>query len=160
MSKFKNYVETKNRYKDLGEKLKRAQKEFEKTLPFKGFDKYYFVDSEERILESEWHFTDKDISRYNVGNVFDSVKQAEKELLKRKLVSNIAQFRRECYGDWKPDWGNNDEEKYSIESNGLCLFPKKTSRDTFNIFGYFKYENECKKALELFNDDLYKWLNS
>ena len=33
MSKLRNYIELQNEYKDLGEKLKRAQEEFEKTIP-------------------------------------------------------------------------------------------------------------------------------
>ena len=29
----------------------------------------------------------------------------------------------------------------------------------FNMFGYFKHESDCNKAIELFFDDLEKWLN-
>nr|DAV68536.1 MAG TPA: hypothetical protein [Caudoviricetes sp.] len=159
MSKFQEYIETKNRYERLEKQLKKAQDDFEKTIPFQKSKKYWFIDSEGNIKDTNWYTDSSDLNRFNLGNTFNTKEEAEKELLRRVVVSKVGQFRRECYGDWVPDWGNDDEEKYTITSNGMYFFATQTNCDIFNIFGYFKYEKECKKALDLFSDDLYKWLN-
>ena len=159
MSKFKKYVETRNKYEDLGEKLKRAREEFEKSMPFKSFGKYYFIDDRERILDTEWHCTRADISRYNTGNAFADFKQAEKELLKRNLIAGVEQFRRELYNDWQPDWANLEEHKYTFMNDGKFLWVHKTEVDLFSMFGYFRNHDDCKQALDLFGKDIEKWMN-
>lgn len=159
MSKLRNYIELQNEYKDLEEKLKRAQEEFEKTIPLKKCkERYYYIDDRDRILDTEWFCSVVDVKRYNCGNVFKEMKQAENELLKRNLIANIEHFRKECYGNWQPDWNDLEEHKYSIINDGNYFCTHKIEIDTFNMFGYFKYEEECRKAIELFGDDLETWL--
>lgn len=159
MSKFSEYIEIQKMYMELGEKLSKAKADFERTIPLQKLRKrYYFVDSENKIRESEWHGTPTDLRRYNVGSVFETLEQAEKEKLKRVAIGKIERFKKECYGDWKPDWNNLEEHKYTIINDGEYFCTHKTEVDLFNMFGYFKYENECKKAIELFGADLEKWL--
>ena len=93
------------------------------------------------------------------GNVFNSKKEAVKEAKKRALKFEIEELRKERNGDWQPNWKDLKQEKYTIVNDGQYLCTHKTTIDTFSIFGYFKYENECKKAIELFGDDLEKMLN-
>lgn len=93
------------------------------------------------------------------GNVFNSKKEAVKEAKKRALKFEIEELRKERNGDWQPNWKDLKQEKYTIVNDGQYLCTHKTTIDTFSIFGYFKYENDCKKAIELFGDDLEKMLN-
>lgn len=160
MSKFSEYAELQKKYMELGEKLSKAKDDFERTIPLQKLRKiYYFVDSENKIKEAKWNGKPQDLRRYNVDSVFETLEQAEKEQLKRIAIGKIERFRKECYGDWQPDWRDKEEEKYTITSNGEYLFVDKVTYDTFSQFGYFKYEKECKKALELFEIELYNWLN-
>lgn len=160
MSKFSEYIKTQKMYEDLGEKLRKAKDDFEKTIPLQSLRKrYWYLNDTNSIRDSKWNGSYIDLDRYNSGNVFESNEQAEKERLKRELITKIGLFRKECYGDWQPDWRDKEEEKYTIESNGEYLFVDKVTYDTFSQFGYFKYEKECKKALELFEIELYNWLN-
>lgn len=159
MNKFKEYIEMQNRYDKLGKQLEKAKDDFEKSIDFKVDREYYFISENGYVKSSVWRTDFQDLDRFGVGNAFRTKGEAEKERLRRVVVSKINQFIRECYGDWTPDWGNDDEEKYTITSNGMYFFATQTSYDIFNIFGYFKYEKECKKALDLFADDLYEWLN-
>lgn len=159
MSKFKDYIELQKMYAELGEKLNKAQADFERTIPFQKLrNAYFFVDSENKIRDSKWNGTPSDLRRYSVGNVFETIEEAEKEQLKRVAVGKIERFRKECYGNWEPDWNNLEEHKYTIINDGEFFCTHKTEVDIFNTFGYFKYENECKKAIELFGDDLEKGL--
>ena len=159
MSKFSEYVELQKKYMELGEKLSKAQDDFERTIPLQKLRKiYYFVDSENKIREAKWGGAPSDLRRYNVGSVFETLEQAEKEQLKRIVIGKIERFRKECYENWKPDWNNLEEHKYTIINDGNYFCTHKTEVDTFNMFGYFKYENECRKAIELFGADLEKWL--
>lgn len=75
------------------------------------------------------------------------------ELIKQAKQINI------WFEESKKHWRDKEEEKYTIASNGEYLFVDKVTYDTFSQFGYFKYEKECKKALELFEIELYNWLN-
>lgn len=160
MSKLKNYIELQNEYKDLGEKLKRVQEEFEKTIPLKKCkERYYYIDDRDRILDTEWFCSVVDVKRYNCGNVFKEMKQAEKELLKRNLIANIEHFRKECYGDWQPDWNNLEEDKYTFTNYDNFLWVHKVEADSFSMFGYFRHYDDCKQALVLFGKDIEKWMN-
>lgn len=160
MSKFKDYIELQKMYNELGEKLNKAQADFERTIPLQKLRKiYYFVDSENKIREAKWSGSPSDLRRYSVGSVFETIEEAEKEQLKRVAVGKIERFRNECNGNWQPDWNNLEEDKYTIVNDGEYFCIHETEIDMFNMFGYFKHKSDCNKAIELFFDDLEKWLN-
>lgn len=160
MSKFKEYIETKQKYEDIKKELSKARVEFERTIPYKRLSEgYYYISEGNEVRESRWRGTPDQLRQYECNNVFEDLTEAQKEQLKRKVIADVARFRKECYGDWRPDWKDLKQEKYTIVNDGQYLYTHKTTIDTFSIFGYFKYENECKKAIELFGDDLEKMLN-
>ena len=160
MSKFKDYIEAKQKFEDAKEKVSKARVEFERTIPYKRLSQgYFYIDDGNVVKESRWRGNPEQLKQYESNNVFEDLTEAQKEQLKRKVVADVARFRKECYGEWQPDWKDLKQEKYTIVNDGEYLCTHKTTIDTFNIFGYFKYENECKKAIELFSDDLERLLN-
>lgn len=160
MSKFSEYIETQKMYEDLGEKLRKAQDDFEKTIPLQSLRKrYWYLNDTNSIRDSKWNGSYIDLDRYNSGNVFESDEQVEKERLKRELIAKIGLFRKECYGDWQPDWNNLEENKYTFMNDGKFLWVHKTEIDLFSIFGYFRHHDVCKQALDLFGKDIEKLMN-
>lgn len=91
-----------------------------------------------------------------IGNYFETVEEAEKEVKKRELKKEIEEFRNERNGNWQPDWLNNLENKYYLtivngqkmsvsSSYYLNIFPK---------FGYFKESSDAHRAIEIFGDKI------
>lgn len=159
MREYEEYINKQKEYEELGKALKKAQDDFEKTLHLKKNEMYWFVGNEGCIKSERWSMHAVDLARFDVGNAFKTEKEAEKERLRRVAVAKINQFRRECQGDWEPDWNNLKEDKYSIVIDGDYFSIHETLMNTFNMFGYFRHESDCAKAIELFVDDLEKWLD-
>ena len=88
------------------------------------------------------------------GNAFHSEKEAKRECKRRILLTKFRQFRDKCNGDWKPQLR---ELKYYIFLNCTdfnCSVSYDTVCNAFNLFGYFKHKTDCKRAIELFGDDI------
>nr|DAP80835.1 MAG TPA: hypothetical protein [Caudoviricetes sp.] len=159
MREYEEYINKQKEYEELGKALKKAQNDFEKTLPFNKNEMYWFISSDGEVHNEQWCMDSIDLARFNACNTFRTGKEAEKERLRRIAVAKINQFRRECQGDWEPDWNNLKEDKYSITIDGDYFSIHETLMNTFNMFGYFRHESDCAKAIELFVDDLEKWLD-
>lgn len=91
------------------------------------------------------------------GNIFKSFEEAKKEKEKRALKTAIEKFRKECNNGWKPDWNDMSEAKYSIALRGDKFKPVSVyAIKTFDTFGYFETEEDCEKAIELFDGRIAK----
>ena len=65
-------------------------------------------------------------------------------------------FRDECNGDWEPNF-SDDEEKYYLYYSILeeCIDVGWIVLGcSFNIFGYFKNQEDAERAIELFGDEI------
>ena len=90
--------------------------------------------------------------------VFDKVREeARKERDKREILMRFNQFRDKCNGDWKPDWSTSEEKKYCIAlfpRTGLCAISEDVFSSSLTLFGHFKKVNDCKRAIDLFGDEI------
>lgn len=92
---------------------------------------------------------------YYQGNLFDSKEDAQLEVKRRNLIFRFKKFRDECNEDWKADFENPTEEKFSI-----CFYYKEFRIQTtynannFATFGYFKNKEDAERAIELFGDEI------
>lgn len=134
------------------ERLKRQEKTEEFEYPFEEFESYWTIGSGGDIYQAMWTNHDLDFKRYSQGNVFKTKQEAQYEHDKRVLLTKIRQFREKCNGDWEPKIHENkyyitfNVEKNKLESNWYCTL------GTFDLFGYFKHEEDCNRAIELFGD--------
>lgn len=91
------------------------------------------------------------------GNIFLTREAAELEGKRRDLLTRFRAFRDECNGDWKADFENPTEEKFSI-----CFYYKEFriltayNANDFATFGYFKNKTDVERAIELFGDEIKK----
>lgn len=128
------------------------QKQFE--YPFEYNKSYWLLDSKGEILHSCWYQDNIDTARCEIGNAFFTVEAAQKERDKLSLLTRFRQFRDKCNGDWKPQLR---ELKYYIFLNCTdfnCSVSYDTVCNAFNLFGYFKHKTDCKRAIELFGDEI------
>lgn len=71
---------------------------------------YWFISAVGNIIEGCWHDSGWDVSRLVMNNVFKSSQDAEKELERRKVITewnSWAKYFNEKEG-WTADWGYND----------------------------------------------------
>lgn len=139
------------------ETLKREKKNEEFEYNFEKFESYLTIGSGGDVYQAMWTNHDLDFERYSQGNVFQTKEEAEREVNKRALLTRFRQFRDKCNGDWKPDFYDYVQEKYIIRFNYVSneLEPYiSRSTEEFRLFGYFKNHKDCKRAIELFGDEI------
>lgn len=85
-----------------------------------------------------------------LGNYFETIEEAEKEIKKRALMFELEEFRNERNGCWRPDF-EGGKVNYCIVFRKNELFTLATSTiDYFPEFGYFRILEDCERAKEIF----------
>lgn len=145
--------------RDLGflntKKQSLAKDDWKMQCPYKDGDEYWFIYSSGGVDSSFWVGRWEDDSRLKLGNAFPTEEAAELEAKRRNLLTRFRAFRDECNGDYKADFENPTEEKFSI-----CFYYKKFRIQTtynandFATFGYFKNKEDAQRAIELFGDEI------
>ena len=156
--------EIKKQIEELAKKTQELQKEleFEKNkyvidYPFQVPDSYWRLELNGVITKDWWSNDDFERHCYKQGNMFKTKEEAECERDRRNLLTRFRQFRDKCNGDWKPDFENSWEDKYSImfhyKSRKLKI-ANSGDYDNFRPFSYFKNESDAQRAIELFGDEI------
>ena len=128
---------------------------WEMKCPYSKDDEYWFIYSYGDIDSAIWFDSLEDNRRLKLGNAFPTEEAAELEAKRRYLLTRFKSFRDECNGDWKPDWKNAYENKYFICEvvSGLEVYVSSIG-NSFVTFGYFKNNEDCERAIELFGDEI------
>ena len=142
--------------KALNELFYPKEDEWKMKIPFEDGDDYWVILDNGDIESECWDEYETDGKRFNAGNVFPTLKAADLENERRKLLTRFRAFRDECNGDWKPDWRNYLEKKHYIycgENRNFKIY-SSSSANEFCLFGYFKNEQDAERAIELFGDEI------
>ena len=135
----------------------KANKEdtWEMKCPYKKGHEYWLLDSHGEPVLFNWN--DCNFEKYYLkqGSIFKTKEAAELEAKRRNLLTRFRAFRDECNGDWKADFENPTEEKFSI-----CFYYKEFrilsayNANDFATFGYFKNKHDAQRAIKLFGDEI------
>lgn len=129
---------------------------WEMKCPYKDGDKHYCIQSSGDVFSDSWRDIEADNSFFSQGNIFPTKEAAELEAKRRKLLTRFRAFRDECNGGWKPDWSSQDK-KWEIDCDYRGLRPLWINKvNGFPTFGHFENEEDCKRAIELFGDEIKK----
>lgn len=153
--------ELKNQIKELEKQLEfEEEKEKNKfTFPFNVNEEYCELQPDGIFSVYHWKNLLAQKMAYAQGNVFKKVEDAQLERQKRELLMKFKQFRDKCNGDWKPDFKDSSKDKYIIYYDYEFLefyCSNLGGEDEFHLFGYFKNQKDCKRAIELFGDEIKK----
>lgn len=135
---------------------KKEEDTWEMKCPYKDEDEYWFINDFGSVRIDRWCGCETDMDRFNIDNAFQTEYEADLEANRRDLLTRFKSFRDECNGDWNPDWKSHLDSKYYISFVGkakLTIFYTGTTNN-FQLFGFFKNEEDCKKAIELFGDEI------
>ena len=133
---------------------KKEEDTWEMEIPYEDGDEYYYIQSNGDIFSDDWYGTEADDRYFSQGNIFPTEQAAELEVKRRNLLTRFRLFRDECNGNWKADFENPTEEKFSI-----CFYYKEFriltayNANDFATFGYFKNKHDALRAAELFGDE-------
>ena len=156
-AKLKQQVEeTTAKLKEMKAEIERLENGWEMKCPYKYDDEYWLLFDDGDTDNSFWGDSLEDEKRFNIGNAFPTKQAAELEVKRRNLLTRFRSFRDECNGDWKPDWSNRDKKweiNYDTEDKEFKAFWSFVT-NSFSIFGYFKNEEDAKRAIELFGDEI------
>lgn len=129
---------------------------WEMKCPYEHGDKHYYIQSNGGVFSGSWEKIESDNKYFSQGNIFPTEQAAKLEAKRRNLLTRFRSFRDECNGDWKADWSNYDK-KWSVSKNKDGLFDTwSIGLDTFSTLGYFKNQEDCECAIELFGDEIQK----
>lgn len=153
----KQITELDERKVALQKELELEKQKTEMECPFENQEDYWVVQEGGTIEHFYWDSCDYDTSRYEQGHVFNTREEAERERDRRALLTRFRQFCDKCNGDWKPDFNDMETNKYYVAYSylwdKLCCFAALFNTD-FRLFGYFKNEDDAKRAIELFGDEI------
>nr|DAK21241.1 MAG TPA: hypothetical protein [Caudoviricetes sp.] len=127
---------------------------WEMKCPYKYGDNHYCIQSSGDVFSDSWRDIEADNSFFSQGNIFPTREAAELEAKRRNLLTRFRAFRDECNGGWKPDWSSQDK-KWEIDCDYQGLKPLWINKvNGFPAFGHFENEEDCKRAIELFGDEI------
>lgn len=129
---------------------------WEMKCPYECGDTHYCIQPNGAVFADCWEGIESDNRYFSQGNVFPTEEAAELEAERRNLLTRFRAFRDECNGDWEPNF-SDDEEKYYLYYSILeeCIDVGWIVLGcSFNIFGYFKNQEDAERAIELFGDEI------
>jgi hypothetical protein len=122
--------------------------------PYNYNDSYYYISVSGNVSHDCWCDFEGEKESFEAGNIFKTKKAAELEAKRRNLLTRFRAFRDECNDGWKPDWSSQDK-KWEIDCDYQGLKPLWINKvNGFPTFGHFENEEDCKRAIELFGDEI------
>ena len=153
----KQIEELKKKTPELQKELEIEKAKTEIECPFEERERYFVLCNDGSVSSDCWEDYDCELDQLSQGNIFKIKEEAENERDKRALLTRFRQFRDKCNGDWKPDFTNLLQGKYSIQfSYAISELVVYNSRDIdgFRLFGFFKELKDAERAIELFGDEI------
>ena len=121
---------------------------------FEDDDEYYYLTDIGEINKDYWAYLYEDGERFDFGNIFKTLQEAELEEKRRKLLTRFRAFRDECNGNWKPDFTICDNKYFIEKRSGKIAVNYLCNVNAFMLFGYFKNYEDAKRAIELFGQEI------
>ena len=146
--------ETTEKLKSMKAEIERLENGWEMECPYVYGDKYFIVESGGRVGLCSWDGLYVEEEMFNQGHIFSTMEEAELEVKRRNLLTRFRSFRDECNGDWKPDFTIRDNKYFIEKRSGKIDVNYICTVNAFILFGYFKNEEDAKRAIELFGGEI------
>lgn len=134
------------------------KKPYEISYPNNGEQIYYISYHSGQV--KEWDFDisyEADKYLYDIGLYFDTEEEAEQFKLEQTLIKKIKCWAKEQQEDWKLDWSDKNQCKYSID---VDRFNKETicdlcwGHDKLSKLPYFKSKEIARACIDKFGDEI------
>ena len=140
-------------------KLEDDKKEFKLTYPSNGEIVYYINGIYLKVYDLAYYKIDNEArNMFEHGYIYYTREEAEQHLKERKLLFKIHQWAKIKNEGWKPDWNNDDEEKYYItyfKDKSLGVSWEITwGMINFTKLPYFKTSEITQECIKLFGNEI------
>lgn len=118
---------------------------------------YYYIDEAGAVdlVGIYRKYEQKEI--YIRGLAFETVEEAEQNDKERILLFKLHKWAEEHNGGWKPDWKDDDEEKYTVrydyEDNRFVIFYSHSYKE-FSKLPCFISRDFAEQFIEEFGDEI------
>ena len=142
---------------ELKKELEELQdKPYEISYPI-GYKLMWYLDDYASVTSYQYNNTAVDRVFYKSGLLFDTKEEAEQFKRERALIKKIKCWAKEQQGNWKLDWSNESQYKFTVDYSGL--FEELCVRDStvairFNSLPYFKSEKIAQACIDEFGDEI------
>lgn len=129
----------------------KKEKDWKMKSPYDFEEKYFYINEEGVVNESQWDELYIDVNRFSQGSIFATEQEAELEVKRRNLLTRFRAFRDECSRGLSVQ-----DKKWEIGYKGkeLKTLWLPNSINGFPTFGYFKNKQDAERAIELFGDEI------
>lgn len=140
-------------------KLEDDKKEFKLIYPEKGCW-LHCIDSDTGEIISVYYTVNNITDRFlfEHGYYFETKQEAEQHLKEQRLLFKLYQWAKIKNEGWKPDWNNDDEEKYYItyfKDKSLGVSWEITwGMINFTKLPYFKTSEITQECIKLFGNEI------
>lgn len=139
-------------------KLEDDKKEFKLTYPEDGASVYFIHRGDKSVTNSHfWSDSTTDKNIFELGEYFNTEKEAEQRLKERKLLFKLQQWAKEKNDGWVPDWEKDEKKKWYVYYNHVEKSLKVTwgyNSTNFIKVPYFKTEEIAQECIDLFGDEI------
>lgn len=143
---------------EMKAEIDRLENGWEMKCPYNYNDSYYYIAVSGNVSQDCWCDFEGEKESFEAGNIFKTKEAARLESKRRNLLTRFRAFRDECNGDWKADWTDDGDPHffiyYDYEAKELKTYADCNTDRSFNTFGYFKHDSDCKAAIDLFGDEI------
>lgn len=124
---YNNIINSEEQTKEVTEVTKK--KPYEISYPNNGKQIYYISYHSGQVKEWEFDINyEADKYLYDIGIYFDTKEEAKQFIREQTLIKKIKCWAKEQQGDWKPDWSDKNQRKYSVD---VDHFNKETICDWY-----------------------------
>ena len=145
---------TKLRFKILESKAEK--KPYEVEVP-EDIEDYYFLDETGNIVYKALYSSNYQKKTFIHGLAFKTKEEAEKHDKERILLFKLHKWAEERNGDWKPNWNDADEEKYTVrydyEDNRFVIFYSHSYKE-FSKLPCFISRDLAEQFIEEFGEEI------
>lgn len=126
----------------------------EVKYPFKEGEHFFTIESNGTPVNyiSEGH--EWELKTWLQGNIFKTEEEVELERDRRILLTKFRQFRDKCNGDWIPRLHDSKYYIFFDLENKELKMNWYSSIEGFDLFGCFKNEADCERAIALFGNEI------
>lgn len=151
--------------KEYDEKAKTLRDEFINKLKDKpyeisypiGYKLMWYLDDYASVTSYQYNNTAVDRVFYESGLLFDTKEEAEQFKREQTLIKKIKCWAKEQQGDWKPDWEDTSQYKFSVNYNRLTGNIWATDSTIYNSFSkipHFKTEEIAQACVNEFGEEI------
>ncbi len=118
-------------------------------------DEYWLVYDEAAVVKSRWYSDGADQARMVMGNVFRTEAEAEQELERRKVLTELRKLAKESWGYSRPDWSNTRQGKWRLCYDHSCNIWRVVKNARQQNLGavYFVSKEAAQAAIETIGAD-------